>query len=152
MKFAELKTGDWFKVACADDGIIWIKTGEARCRPINYYGDELIDLADGHVGTANFEVIFCSRYVWADKTCAGDREFGTYPDNLEPVENIDAIPIGAVYKGFGNAYYRKISETKSFTIWTENPDAMGRICVFKSGQVGVYSICHFFNFSFPEMT
>lgn len=152
MKFAELKTGDWFKVACADDGIIWIKTGEARCRPINYYGDELIDLADGHVGTANFEVIFCSRYVWADETCAGDWEFGTYPNNLEPVHSIDAIPIGAVYKVFGNAYYRKISETKSFTIWTENPDAMGRICVFKSGQVGMFSICHFFNFSFPEMT
>lgn len=152
MKFAELKTGDWFKVACADDGIIWIKTGEARCRPINYYGDELIDLADGRVGTANFEVIFCSRYVWADETCAGDWEFGTYPDNLEPVHSIDVIPIGAVYKGFGNAYYRKISETKSFTIWTENPDAMGRICVFKSGQVGMFSICHFFNFSFPEMT
>lgn len=152
MKFAELKTGDWFKVACADDGIIWIKTGEARCRPINYYGDELIDLADGHVGTANFEVIFCSRYAWADETCAGDWEFGTYPNNLEPVHSIDAIPIGAVYKGLGNAYYRKISETKSFTIWTENPDAMGRICVFKSGQVGMFSICHFFNFSFPEMT
>lgn len=152
MKFAELKTGDWFKVACADDGIIWIKTGEARCRPINYYGDELIDLADGRVGTANFEVIFCSRYVWADETCAGDWEFGTYPDNLEPIHSIDAIPIGAVYKGSGNAYYRKISETKSFTIWTENPDAMGRICVFKSGQVGMFSICHFFNFSFPEMT
>lgn len=152
MKFAELNVGDWFKVACADDGIIWIKTGEARCRPINYYGDELIDLADGHVGTANFEVIFCPRYVWADETCAGDWEFGTHPDNLEPVENIDTIPIGAVYKGFGNAYYRKISETKSFTIWTENPDAMGRICAFKSGQVGMFSICHFFNFSFPEMT
>lgn len=152
MKFAELKTGDWFKVASADDGIIWIKTGEARCRPINYYGDELIDLADGRVGTANFDVIFCPRYVWADETCAGEWDFGVYPDILELVKSIDAIPIGAVYKGFGNAYYRKISETKSFTIWTENPDVMGRICVFKSGQVGIFSICHFFNFSFPEMT
>lgn len=152
MKFAELKTGDWFKVACADDGIIWIKTGEARGRPINYCGNELIDLADGHIDKTDCEVIFCPRYVWADETCAGDWEFGTYPNNLEPVHSIDAIPIGAVYKGFGNVYYRKISETKSFTIWTENPDAMGRICVFKSGQVGMFSICHFFNFSFPEMT
>lgn len=152
MKFAELRTGDWFQTARADDGIIWIKTGEARCRPINYNGNKVIDLADGRVSNIDFEVVFCPRYVWADETCAGCCDFNTCPDNLEPVKSIDAIPIGAVYKGLGNAYYRKISETKSFTIWTENPDAIGRICVFKPNQVGMFSICHFFNFSFPEMT
>ena len=152
MKFAELRTGDWFQTAHTDYGIIWIKTGEARCRPINYNGNKAIDLADGYVSNTNFEVIFCPRYVWADETCAGYCDFGACPDNLEPVKSIDAIPIGAVYKGLGNAYYRKISETKSFTIWTENPDAIGRICVFKPNLVGMFSICHFFNFSFPEMT
>lgn len=152
MKFAELNVGDWFKVADESSEVIWIKTGETRSRPISYYGDDAIDLADGHASTTNFEVVFCPRYVWADETCAGEWKFGTYPNSLELVGSIDAIPIGAVYKGFGNAYYRKISETKSFTIWTENPDAMGRICVFKSGQAGMFSICHFFNFSFPEMT
>ena len=100
----------------------------------------------------DFEVVFCPRYVWDDGTCAGYCDFGAWPDTLEPVKSIDAIPIGAVYKGLGNAYYRKISDTKSFTIWTENPDAIGRICVFKPDLVGMFSICHFFNFSFPEMT
>ena len=152
MKFAELRTGDWFQTARADDGIIWIKTGEARCRPINYNGNKAIDLADGCVSNIDFEVVFCPRYVWDDGTCADYCDFGACPDNLEPVKSIDAIPIGAVYKGLGNAYYRKISETKSFTIWTENPDAIGRICVFKPNLVGMFSICHFFNFSFPEMT
>ena len=152
MKFAELRTGDWFQTARADDGIIWIKTGEALCRPINYNGNKAIDLADGCVSNINFEVGFCPRYVWDDGTCAGYCDFGAWPDTLEPVKSIDAIPIGAVYKGLGNAYYRKISDTKSFTIWTENPDAIGRICVFKPNQVGMFSICHFFNFSFPEMT
>ena len=111
-----------------------------------------IDLADGYVSNIDFEVVFCPRYVWDDGTCAGYCDFGAWPDTLEPVKSIDAIPIGAVYKGLGNAYYRKISDTKSFTIWTENPDAIGRICVFKPDLVGMFSICHFFNFSFPEMT
>lgn len=152
MKFAELRIGDWFQTARADDGIIWIKTGEARCRPINYNGNKVIDLADGRVSNIDFEVVFCPRYVWDDGTCAGYCDFGAWPDTLEPVKSIDAIPIGAVYKGLGNAYYRKISDTKSFTIWAENPDAIGRICVFKPDLIGMFSICHFFNFSFPEMT
>lgn len=152
MKFAELRIGDWFQTARADDRIIWIKTGEACCRPINYNGNKAIDLADGYVSNIDFEVVFCPRYVWDDGTCAGYCDFGAWPDTLEPVKSIDAIPIGAVYKGLGNAYYRKISDTKSFTIWTENPDAMGRICVFKPNLIGMFSICHFFNFSFPEMT
>lgn len=151
MKFAELNVGDWFQVA-NDSEVIWIKTGETRSRPINYYGDDAIDLADGHASTTDFEVVFCPRYVWADETCTGDWKFGAYPDNLEPVESFGAIPIGAVYKGFGNAYYRKFSETKSFIIWAQNPEIIGRICVSHPSQVGVYSICHFFNFSFPEMT
>ena len=152
MKFAELRIGDWFQTARADDRMIWIKTGEACCRPINYNGNKAIDLADGYVSNIDFEVVFCPRYVWDDGTCAGCCDFGAWPDTLEPVKSIDAIPIGAVYKGLGNAYYRKISDTKSFTIWTENPDAIGRICVFKPNLVGMFSICHFFNFSFPEMT
>lgn len=152
MKFAELRIGDWFQTARADDRIIWIKTGEACCRPINYNGNKAIDLADGYVSNIDFEVVFCPRYVWDDGTCAGYCDFGAWPDTLEPVKSIDAIPIGAVYKGLGNAYYRKISDTKSFTIWAENPDAIGRICVFKPDLVGMFSICHFFNFSFPEMT
>ena len=152
MKFAELRIGDWFQTARADDRIIWIKTGEACCRTINYNGNKAIDLADGYVINIDFEVVFCPRYVWNDGTCAGYCDFGAWPDTLEPVKSIDAIPIGAVYKGLGNAYYRKISDTKSFTIWAENPDAIGRICVFKPDLVGMFSICHFFNFSFPEMT
>lgn len=152
MKFAELNVGDWFKVADESSEVIWIKTGETRSRPISYYGDDAIDLADGHASTTDFEVVFCPRYVWADETCAGDWKFGAYPDNLEPVESFGAIPIGAVYKGFVNAYYRKFSETKSFIIWAQNPEIIGRICVSHPNQVGVYSICHFFNFSFPEMT
>lgn len=152
MKFAELNVGDWFKVADESSEVIWIKTGETRSRPISYYGDDAIDLADGHASTTDFEVVFCPRYVWADETCAGDWKFGAHPDNLEPVGSFGVIPIGAVYKGFGNAYYRKFSETKSFIIWAQNPEIIGRICVSHPSQVGVYSICHFFNFSFPEMT
>ena len=152
MKFAELNVGDWFKVADENSEVIWIKTGETRSRPINYYGDDAIDLADGHASTTDFEVVFCPRYIWADETCAGEWKFGAYPNHLELVKSFDAIPIGAVYKGRGEVYYRKFSETKSFIIWTHNPETIGRIFAYKPNQAGTYFICHFFNFSFPEMT
>lgn len=152
MKFAELNVGDWFTVANTDSGIIWIKTGEARSRPINYNGDEKIDLADGHASTTDFEVIFCPRYVWADEEYDAEWVFGAYPNKLEPVESFDKIPVGAVYKGRNRVYYRKFSETKAFIIWSQNPETIGRIFAYKPNRVGTYSICHFFNFEFPEMT
>lgn len=153
MKFADLMIGDWFAVSETPSATIWIKTGEFEGCPINHTCyTSVCDVMRGAVDNPDFEVNFCSCYVWADDTCGGEWNFGAYPNNLEPVNNFSEIPVGAVYKGRGRVYYRKISATEAVVIWTTNPATMGKKFGYKANQNGTYSICHFFNFSFPEMT
>lgn len=151
MKFADLMIGDWFTVG--ENATIWIKTGEAEGYPINHICDtSIVDVMRGTVDNPDFEVNFCSCYVWADDEFNAEWVIDEYPNTLEPVDNFNKISIGAVYKGRGRVYYRKISATEAVVIWTTNPATMGKKFEYKANQNGTYSICHMFNFYFPEMT
>lgn len=152
MKFKELAVGDWFRMMTGATDIIWIKTNEEHARALNYNGNEVIDLADGWVSDTDNEVCFCPRYVWVDGVENAQDDFGKYDNALELVDNYGKIPVGAVYKGRRWVFYRKVNNTTSVLIWSTNPQTMGKEFPYKENQNGTYSICHSFNFFFPEMS
>lgn len=158
MRFGDLSIGDWFHDGGETEFVadcLFIKTGEEKAYCINWHTVEPKSF------NSDFEVNFVTKFIVtceeATKPMSTDRHnpFG-FEGFDKPDFTFEAkfanLPKGCIYKGLGQTYYRKITDSKSVVIWSPKQETLGKIFEKTDWKthIGHYYPCQFGCFEFPE--
>lgn len=151
MKFSELKVGDWFHDNNAEyvDDCILMKLNDTEVFSLNYG----LTSSQTH---ADYDVVFVNRFYADEDFCENaGTPFQPKANSYRFVEKFDEIPMCGLYKGKGQTYYKKISDTESIVFWSPKSATMGKIFTKDETEIhthkGHYYICESGRFDFPEM-
>lgn len=157
MKFNELAIGEWFTDATEwfVPSCVLMKVSDTEVIPINWNCVEKEEFPqDG-------EVRYCSQFICSlrDGTVSSidyERtpfEFEHYNGtNFSPEHRFNSIPIGAIYRGKGQTYYKRITDKETLVIWSPKQETMGKIFVRDDYEthIGTYYVCFNGWFKYPE--
>lgn len=157
MTFSELAIGEWFT-----DATEWFVP---ECVLVKISDTEVIPMNWSHVEREEFpqdsEVHYCPQFITCLKDATdNDIDYERTPFDFEhysgtvyrPENRFNSIPLGAIYRGKGQTYYKRISDKQTLVVWSPKQETIGKIFVREDydTHIGTYYICLNGWFKYPE--
>lgn len=156
MKFKDFAIGDWF---CNADGweyakeAVFIKISDTVAYCINWSSSPS-EYEEIHE-EAEFEFVpqFIHDIDFTDSLNYNPYGFDDFENpSFTFISHFNDLPMGCIYKGKGQTYYKRISNNETLVVWSPNTDTMGKIFIRDDWEThdGHYYICNSGWFTYPE--